>query len=226
MEEIPQQLYWNPSSHSGKRFSLRFEYDASRIRSPWWTPIVSIILALLLCALFIAANGMNPVLVYEKMFRGAFGTAYGLTETMVKAIPLLLCGLGIAVAYRISVWNIGAEGQLTVGAMAATAVTIYFPDLPTFWSLSLMLLFGIAAGALWGLLTAIPRTHFGVNELITSLMLNYVALLALDYVVFGPGKILKDLISRDHLCLLRLSRCLFSEVQDCILDCCLDLSPL
>lgn len=175
-------------SHSGKRFSLRFEYDASRIRSPWWTPIVSIILALLLCALFIAANGMNPVLVYEKMFRSAFGTAYGLTETMVKAIPLLLCGLGIAVAYRISVWNIGAEGQLTVGAMAATAVTIYFPDLPSFWSLSLMLLFGIAAGALWGLLTAIPRTHFGVNELITSLMLNYVALLALDYVVFGPWK--------------------------------------
>lgn len=176
------------SSRSGQRFSLRLEYDSSRTRSPWWTPIVSIILALLLCALFIAANGMNPIMVYEKMLRGAFGTTYGLTETMVKAIPLLLCGLGIAVAYRISVWNIGAEGQLTVGAMAATAVTIYFPNLSSFWSLSLMLLFGIAAGAFWGLLTAIPRTHFGVNELITSLMLNYVALLALDYVVFGPWK--------------------------------------
>lgn len=176
------------SSPSGQRFSLRLEYDSSRTRSPWWTPILSIILALLLCALFIAANGMNPVMVYEKMFRGAFGTTYGFTETMVKAIPLLLCGLGIAVAYRISVWNIGAEGQLTVGAMAATAVTIYFPNLSSFWSLSLMLLFGIAAGAFWGLLTAIPRTHFGVNELITSLMLNYVALLALDYVVFGPWK--------------------------------------
>lgn len=176
------------SSRSIQRFSLRLEYDSSRTRSPWWTPIVSIILALLLCALFIAANGMNPVMVYEKMFRGAFGTTYGFAETMVKAIPLLLCGLGIAVAYRISVWNIGAEGQLTVGAMAATAVTIYFPHLSSFWSLSLMLLFGIAAGAFWGLLTAIPRTHFGVNELITSLMLNYVALLALDYVVFGPWK--------------------------------------
>lgn len=176
------------SSRARQRFSLRLEYDSSRTRSPWWTPVVSIILALLLCALFIAANGMNPVMVYEKMFRGAFGNTYGLTETMVKAIPLLLCGLGIAVAYRISVWNIGAEGQLTVGAMAATAVTIYFPNLSSFWSLSLMLLFGIAAGAFWGLLTAIPRTHFGVNELITSLMLNYVALLALDYVVFGPWK--------------------------------------
>lgn len=171
-----------------KRSTLRLEYDSSRTRSPWWTPFLSVILALLLCALFIAANGMSPIMVYEKMFRGAFGTSYGFTETLVKAIPLLLCGLGISVAYRISVWNIGAEGQLTVGAMGATAVTIYFPDLPTFWSILLMLLFGIAAGAVWGLMTAVPRTHFGVNELITSLMLNYVALLALDYVVFGPWK--------------------------------------
>ncbi|NQX45383.1 ABC transporter permease [Paenibacillus tritici] len=173
---------------SGRWYSLRLEYDSSRTRSPWWTPVLSVILALLLCAGFIAANGMSPLVVYEKMLRGAFGTSYGFTETMVKAIPLLLCGLGIAVAYRISVWNIGAEGQLTVGAMAATAVTIYFPDLPSFWSIVLMLVFGTAAGALWGLMTAVPRTHFGVNELITSLMLNYVALLALDYVVFGPWK--------------------------------------
>lgn len=168
--------------------TFRLEYDASKTRSPWWTPVLSVVLALLLCGLFIAANGMDPIVVYRKMFLGAFGTAYGFTETIVKAIPLLLCGLGIAVAYRISVWNIGAEGQLTVGAMAATAVTIYFPGLPGFWAITLMMLMGIAAGALWGLMTAIPRTHFGVNELITSLMLNYVALLALDYVVFGPWK--------------------------------------
>ncbi|MEK3795372.1 ABC transporter permease [Paenibacillus sp. FSL R7-0204] len=176
------------AGRSGRWYSLRLEYDSSRTRSPWWTPILSVVLALLLCAVFIAANGMSPLVVYEKMFRGAFGTSYGFTETMVKAIPLLLCGLGIAVAYRISVWNIGAEGQLTVGDMAATAVTIYFPDLSSFWSITLMLVFGTAAGALWGLMTAVPRTHFGVNELITSLMLNYVALLALDYVVFGPWK--------------------------------------
>ncbi|MDT3425909.1 simple sugar transport system permease protein [Paenibacillus forsythiae] len=173
---------------SGGRLPWRLEYDSSRIRTPWWTPIVSVALALLLCAIFIYANGMSPVTVYSKMFRGAFGTSYGITETLVKAIPLLLCGLGIAVAYRISVWNIGAEGQLTVGAIAATAVTIYFPNLSGFWSILLMLIFGIAAGALWGLFTAIPKTHFGVNELITSLMLNYVALLALDYVTFGPWK--------------------------------------
>jgi simple sugar transport system permease protein len=131
---------------------------------------------------------MNPWTVYAKMWNGAFGTSYGLTETLVKAIPLLLCGLGIAVAYRISIWNIGAEGQLTAGAIAATAVTIYLPNLPAFWSILLMLLLGIAGGAFWGLLTAIPRTYFGVNEIISSLMLNYVALLALDYFVIGPWK--------------------------------------
>ncbi|AOZ93163.1 ABC transporter permease [Paenibacillus crassostreae] len=178
----------NIKGHTGKRWPFQLEYDSSRTRSPWWTPFLSVFLALVLCSIFIAANGMNPITVYEKMFRGAFGTSYGFTETIVKAIPLLLCGLGIAIAYRISIWNIGAEGQFTVGAMGATAVTIYFPGLPTFWSLLLMILFGFAAGAIWGLMTAVPRTHFGVNELITSLMLNYVALLALDYVVFGPWK--------------------------------------
>jgi general nucleoside transport system permease protein len=171
-----------------KRFSLRFEFDMSRTRTPWWTPVVSVLLALLFCAAFIAANGMNPLTVYYKMFTGAFGSEYGITETLVKSIPLLLCGLGIAIAYRISIWNIGAEGQFIAGAMAATAVTIYLPDLPGFLSILLMMAAGIVAGGLWGLLTAIPKTHFQVNELISSLMLNYVALLALDYVVFGPWK--------------------------------------
>lgn len=171
-----------------KRFSLRFEFDMSRTKTPWWTPVLSVLLALVFCGVFIAANGMNPFTVYQKMLTGAFGSEYGITETLVKSIPLLLCGLGIAIAYRISVWNIGAEGQFIVGAMAATAVTIYMPDLPGVVAIPVMMLASILAGGLWGLFTAIPKTHFQVNELISSLMLNYVALLALDYVVFGPWK--------------------------------------
>ena len=96
--------------------------------------------------------------------------------------------MGVAIAYRISIWNIGAEGQFILGAIGATAVTIIFPDLPGFVFIPLMMLVGILAGAIWGLLTAIPRTYFGVNELITSLMLNYVALLLLDYLVFEPWR--------------------------------------
>jgi len=175
-------------SAPSKRFSWRLEIDPSRRESPWWMTFVSVALALLACAVFIAANGKNPWIVYEKMFSGAFATEFGITETLVKAIPLLLCGLGVSIAYRISVWNIGAEGQFAAGAIAATAVTIYFPDLPFYATIPLMVLFSIAAGGIWGALTAIPKTYFQVNELITSLMLNYVALLLLDYFVFGPWK--------------------------------------
>lgn len=170
------------------RFPFRIELDATRQGSPWWMTIVSVVLALAVCAIFIGANGMNPLTVYQKMLMGAFGTSFGITETLVKAIPLLLCGLGVAIAYRISVWNIGAEGQFAAGAIAATAVTIYFPDQPAYISIPLMIVFALAGGGLWGLLTAIPRVYFQVNELISSLMLNYVALLLLDYVVFGPWK--------------------------------------
>ncbi|WP_337101289.1 ABC transporter permease [Paenibacillus sp. YIM B09110] len=169
-------------------FAYRIEIDPSKKGNAWWIPFASVLLALIACGIFIAANGMNPIPVYKKMFTGAFGTEYGITETLVKSIPLLLCGLGVAIAYRISVWNIGAEGQFAAGAMAATAVTIYMPNLPGILIIPAMIVLSIVAGGIWGLLTAIPRTYFQVNELVSSLMLNYVALLAMDYFVFGPWK--------------------------------------
>ncbi|RTE10573.1 ABC transporter permease [Paenibacillus whitsoniae] len=175
-------------SVSPLRLPFRLEIDPAGKESPWWVTPAAVLLALLVCGVFISLNGMNPFMVYSKMVQGAFGSTFGLTETLVKAIPLLLCGLGVSIAYRIAVWNIGAEGQFIAGAMAATAVTVYFPHLPMYVSLPAMVVAGMAAGGVWGLLTAIPRTYFQVNELITSLMLNYVALLALNYVVFGPWK--------------------------------------
>ncbi|PKG24864.1 ABC transporter permease [Niallia nealsonii] len=165
-----------------------FEYDPLKKSGSFLVPIASIIVALFLCAIFIALNGMNPFIIYGKMLKGAFGSSFGISETLIKAIPLLLCGLGVAIAYRISIWNIGAEGQFVLGAIGATAVTIYFPNLPGSLYLPLMVAAGMLAGGLWGVLTAIPRTYFQVNELITSLMLNYVALLLLDYFVFGPWR--------------------------------------
>ncbi|GGA17609.1 ABC transporter permease [Paenibacillus marchantiophytorum] len=170
------------------RMPYRFEIDPTGRDSPWWVTLAAIILALIACGIFISLNGMNPIAVYGKMLKGAFGSTFGLTETLVKAIPLLLCGIGVSFAYRISVWNIGAEGQFLAGAMAATAITVYFPHLPMYVSIPVMLVASMAAGGVWGLLTAIPKTYFQVNELITSLMLNYVALLALNYAVFGPWK--------------------------------------
>jgi ABC-type uncharacterized transport system permease subunit len=169
-------------------FHFRLEFDPSKQKSSWWVPVLSIVLALIFCAVFIAMNGRNPITVYMKMLTGAFGSSYGISETLVKAIPLLLCGLGVSVAYRIAIWNIGAEGQFIIGALAATGVTIYFPNLPSAAMIPLMVVAGIAAGAVWGLLTAIPKAYFQVNELITSLMLNYVAILLMNYFIFGPWK--------------------------------------
>jgi simple sugar transport system permease protein len=137
---------------------------------------------------FIALTGKNPGAVYLKMMTGAFGTEFGLTETLVKAIPLMLCGLGVSLAYRIQIWNIGAEGQFLAGALAATAVTIYLPNLPGWLVLPVMMAAGMAAGGVWGLFTALPKVFFNVNELIISLMLNYIAILGLNYVVFGPWR--------------------------------------
>lgn len=172
----------------GGRWAIAVWKDSTLKRTAWWIPLMSVCCALVFSGIFIAMNGISPFLVYGKMLDGAFGSSYGIGETLVKAIPLLLCGLGVSIAYRISVWNIGAEGQLVVGAIAATAVTIYWPDLPAIAAIPLMVVFGFVAGAIWGLFTAIPRTHFQVNELITSLMLNYVALLLLNYLVFEPWK--------------------------------------
>lgn len=175
-------------SEKFRLFPFRLEYDPHKKSGGWWVPVVSVLVALILCALFIALNGMNPWMIYLKMLQGAFGSTFGISETLVKATPLLLCGLGVALAYRISIWNIGAEGQFIVGAIGATSVTIYFPDLPGPVYIPLMMLAGVVAGIVWGLFTAIPRTFFQVNELITSLMLNYIALLLLDYFVFEPWR--------------------------------------
>lgn len=166
---------------------FRFEIDPAGRDAPWWVTALAVVLAFALVALFILFTGKDPGAVYAKMLGGAFATPFGITETLVKAIPLMLCGLGVSIAYRIQVWNIGAEGQFIVGAIAATAVTVYLPNLG--WlTLPVMFLAGALAGALWGFFTAWPKIQFQVNELIISLMLNYVAILGLNYVVFGPWK--------------------------------------
>jgi ABC-type uncharacterized transport system permease subunit len=167
---------------------MRIELDPTGREAPWWVTILAIVLALGLVAVFIVLTGKDPGAVYLKMVTGAFGTEFGLTETLVKAIPLMLCGLGVSLAYRIQVWNIGAEGQFLAGAIAATAVTIYLPWLPPWLTLPVMLACGLVAGGVWGLFTALPKVFFNVNELIISLMLNYVAVLGLNYVVFGPWR--------------------------------------
>lgn len=156
--------------------------------APVLIPLLSVLLALVTGGVFLLLTGSSPLEVYRGMLAGAFGSVYGLSETVVKAIPLILAGLGVSLAFRMQLWNIGAEGQLYMGAFAAGWVALTFPNAPKLVLLPAMFGAGFLAGGLWGLLPAIPRAFMKVNETITTLMLNYVAILWVNYLVYGPWK--------------------------------------
>jgi simple sugar transport system permease protein len=151
-------------------------------------PLLSIVIGLAFAGVFIGLTGKDPLQVYQLMFAGAFGSVYGLSETVVKAVPLIFASLAVSLAFRMQLWNIGAEGQLYMGAFGATWVALTYPDWPGWLLLSAMFLAGFFMGGLWGLLPAIPRAYFKVNETITTLLLNYIAILWVDYLVYGPWK--------------------------------------
>lgn len=131
------------------------------------------------------AEGAN---IFAALFRGFFWDNYALADTFLKSIPIFLCSLGVAVCFYLQVWNIGAEGQFALGAIGGTAVVLAFPELPRFAMLPLMLFAAAVAGAIWAAIPAILREKFKTNEIISSLMLNYLAILLLQYLVFGPWK--------------------------------------
>ena len=151
-------------------------------------PLLSVLAAFIVGAVFLMLTDRDPFEVYEAMFRGALGSKYGLAETVVKAIPLMLCALGISAAFRMQLWNIGAEGQFYMGAFAASWLPLTFPQLPASVMLPGMMVLGCFAGGLWGLVPAVLRARWKVNEIITTLMLNYVAILWVDYLVYGAWK--------------------------------------
>lgn len=146
-----------------------------RLVTPRWvsvaTPILSLALALLVIAFVFWGYGVNPLAAYKRIFAGAFGSLYGLSETAVKAIPLMICGVGLAIAFQALVWNIGAEGQLLMGAVAATWVALYgLPDAPAFVLLPCMFAAGFLGGAIWALIPGILKAKFRANEVITTLL--------------------------------------------------------
>lgn len=152
-------------------------------------PIISFVVALLLGAILLLLTGVNPIVTYRAMLRGAFGSVYSLSETFVVAIPLMLTGLGVAIAFRMRFWNIGAEGQLVFGGIAGAGVALFFVDIvPGSLLLPTVLLAGMIAGALWAGIPAVLKAYLGVDETLTSLMLNYVAILFSSYLYYGPWR--------------------------------------
>jgi general nucleoside transport system permease protein len=132
--------------------------------------------------------GKQPAQAFYVFFIKPIDTSYGFSELLLKATPLILCGLGLAIAYRANVWNIGAEGQLVMGAIFGSGVALTVGEGGGSWVLPLMLLAGILGGILWAAIPAFLRTRFNTNEILTTLMLVYVAQLILSYLVHGPWR--------------------------------------
>ncbi len=163
-------------------------------------PVASFVLALLFGAALLTLVGANPGQTYRAMLEGAFGAPaqwragefYSLTETLVKATPLMLTGLGVSIAFRMLFWNIGAEGQLVMGGFVAGMIALWtpewFPFIPLWAYIPLMVIGGILGGAVWGLIPAMLKAHLKVNEIIITLMLNYIAILWLQHLYYGPWK--------------------------------------
>jgi len=148
----------------------------------------AIILALTAASFLIIILGHNPFSVYTSMIDGAFGSSYRIIETLRKSIPLITASLGIALAFRLKFWNIGAEGQIMMGAFGATFFALYLPELTPFILLPLMAAGGIICGGIWGAIPAYFRAKFRTNETIFTLMMNYVALKIITYLQYGPWK--------------------------------------
>jgi len=151
-------------------------------------PVVSFLASLILTGALLVIFGADPMATYASMVRGAFGSWRAFTETLVKAIPLMLTGLGVALAFKLRFWNIGAEGQLTLASIAATWVALYWNWLPGPLVLPVLVLVGCAAGALWAGVPALLKTRLNVDETLVTLMLNYVALLLAEFLYYGPWR--------------------------------------
>ncbi len=169
--------------------TLLFEKRKAVSRTAQWAvPAVSFLASLLLTGILLLIFRTDPLATYGAMFLGAFGSFHAFTETLVKAIPLMLTGLGVSLAFRLRFWNIGAEGQLTMAGVATSWVALFWNWVPPSLLLPVAILVGCAAGALWAGIPAALRTGLGVDETLTTLMLNYVAILVSSSLYYGPWR--------------------------------------
>jgi ABC-type uncharacterized transport system permease subunit len=157
----------------------------------WMPPLISlgaIVLALILGGIILAIVGGNPFFIYAHIARASFGSLGVFSDTLVKATPLILLGLACSIAFRMRLWNIGAEGQFLVGAFGASAVVLapLLPETtPRVLMIPAMMVAGFLAGALWGLIPGVLKARLNVNEIITTLMMNYIAISWNYFWIFG-----------------------------------------
>jgi simple sugar transport system permease protein len=151
-------------------------------------PVLAVGAALLLCAGLIVWTGESVLEAYGLLVKGAVGSRFALAETLTRATPLILTGLAAAVAFRARLWNIGAEGQLYMGALAATWLGTGVIDLPPFLMIPLLLVAGALAGGAVLVIPALIKNKLRVDEVVTTLLLNFIILLFVNYLLEGPLK--------------------------------------
>jgi simple sugar transport system permease protein len=150
--------------------------------------VVAVLLALFISGVIIELSGLSALSLARRALESTLGSAYGLEQAGVLATSLILTGLAVAVGMRMRLWNIGAEGQFYMGAWAATAIGIHITDGPVFPMFVAMFLAAALAGALWILIPALARAYWNVNEIITTLLLNFVAVLFVNHFAIGPWR--------------------------------------
>lgn len=165
--------------------------EARPTPSKWWTygsPVLALLLTVLLGVILFVALGKDPVRGLQVFFWEPIKSTYALGELSVKATPLLLIALGLAVCFRSNIWNIGAEGQFIIGAIAAGGVALLADKTTGRWIFAAVLLAGVLGGMAWAAVTAFLRDKFNAGEILVSLMLVYVAIQVLGFLVYGPWK--------------------------------------
>jgi ABC-type uncharacterized transport system permease subunit len=149
-------------------------------------PVFATFAALAVGAVMLLLLGANPIKAYGALIEGAFGSGNALAETAAKAVPLLLVGLGICIAFRANVINIGGEGQMIIGALMGTVVGLALTGGPGWLVVPLALLAGFAGGAFWGAIPGALKAYFGVNEILSTVMMNAIAVQIMNYLLRGP----------------------------------------
>jgi len=169
------------------RLKLEARPEPSRAMK-YVSPLIAAALTFVAGFILFSALGRNPWQAFHAFFVSPVDDLNGIAELLLKASPLVLCAVGLAVGFRASVWNIGAEGQLTAGAIAAGWLALTFPGTESAFLLPAMIVAGALGGMAWAAIPAFLKTRFNANEILTSLMLVYVGVLLLSYLVHGPLK--------------------------------------
>src|SRR2546422_8162708 len=147
-------------------------------------PVLAVVGGLVAGGVVMALGGHDPIDAYTSVWEGSLGSTDGLQSTLIKATPLVLTGLAVATALRVGLWNIGGEGQLIAGAIAATGIGLYVAQLPAPLLLIAMLIAGCVGGGGWATIAAISRAPIGPHEIIVTLFLHYIPILFIDRLIF------------------------------------------